>query len=492
MRFAALWFPDWPVQALGKPGALVAIERAGEIRVCSHAARGFEVRRGMRVRQAQALCPQLQVVSEDISRDAQVFEQVVYSLDAVVAGIEVMRPGLVVVDILGAARYYGAEDSLIELLIDAAAMCGVDCFVGVADEITTAVIASRVSAIVPIQYSEEFLSQQPVSVLLAEEALGVDIATVQVLQNLGIRTLGDIARLGARDIAARFGTHGMHIFQIAVADTQRCIAPKLEEVTFRTTYIPDDPIVRVDTAAFVGRQLASELHMKLQHYGVVCQRLCIQAEFANGDILERTWRTRKALSESGMADRVRWQLDGWLTNRAFSTAAEEGGIVALTLDPVEVSLPEHRALWGDDYTDEHVQRVIERVQSTLGSDKVLQPYYAGGLGLAHCVKFVSYGEPTAEHPVWNGALLSPHPGRLVTGIAYLFDEAGNAIYLDKEFLLSAPPASLRFAAINLHITAWAGPWLAGSRARMQVVADSYAYVLRWEQDGQWHLEASYT
>ena len=67
MRAAALWFPDWPVQAarldsgdeLAEPIAIAAQHR---VKVCSHAARQLGIRRGMRVRNAQAVAPELTVV----------------------------------------------------------------------------------------------------------------------------------------------------------------------------------------------------------------------------------------------------------------------------------------------------------------------------------------------------------------------------------------------------------------------------------------------
>ena len=124
MRFLVLWFPDWPVQALPDRAEYMAVARAGEVWVCSHGARQAGVRRGMRVRHAQALCPRLEVVAEDQHRDAEAFEQVVASLDDFAAGVEVLRPGLVAVDARAAAKYHGSEDRAVELLVDAAALQG--------------------------------------------------------------------------------------------------------------------------------------------------------------------------------------------------------------------------------------------------------------------------------------------------------------------------------------------------------------------------------
>ncbi|EUA52798.1 putative uMUC domain-containing DNA-repair protein [Mycobacterium xenopi 3993] len=49
--------------------------------------------------------------------------------------------------------------------------------------------------------------------------------------------------------------------------------------------------------------------------GVGCTRLAINAVTANGEELQRVWRCAEPLTEDATADRVRWQLDGWLNNR---------------------------------------------------------------------------------------------------------------------------------------------------------------------------------
>lgn len=125
-RVMALWFPDWPVQAVhldedapahNKPVAIAAHYR---IQVCGVAARKRGVRRGMKVRQAQAVCPELEVVDADADRDARMFEGIVASLGEVASSVEVLRPGLVAVDAGAAARYYGSEDIAAQMLIDAA------------------------------------------------------------------------------------------------------------------------------------------------------------------------------------------------------------------------------------------------------------------------------------------------------------------------------------------------------------------------------------
>src|SRR6185312_16980721 len=99
----------------------------------------------------------------------------------------------------------------------------------------------------------------------------------------------------------------------------------------------DPPIDRVDAAAFAGRSLASALHQTLLAAGVGCTRLAVHAVTANGEELTRVWRCAEPLTEDATADRVRWQLDGWLNTRTpGAKPIDAPGVTLLRLQPVEL------------------------------------------------------------------------------------------------------------------------------------------------------------
>src|SRR5271163_4204429 len=114
---------DWPAVAAAAAGlpatAPVAVTLANRVIACSSAARSVGVRRGLRRREASARCPQLHVVAADADRDARFFEGVVASVDDLVPRAEVLRPGLVVLAVRGAARFFGSGQQAAERLTDA-------------------------------------------------------------------------------------------------------------------------------------------------------------------------------------------------------------------------------------------------------------------------------------------------------------------------------------------------------------------------------------
>lgn len=496
MRTLALWFPDWPVQAaimqgLAQPRTAIMLAAHHRITVCNGAARAQGVRRGMRVREARSISNATLLDAEE-TRDAAVFAGIADSLDQVASSIEILRPGLALVNAEAAGRYHSGETIAAEKLIDASAQEGMDSFIGIADEIPTAVIAARTQTIVPSGRSREFLATQPVASLL-EPAFGCDPDVVSTLDQLGVRTLGNIADLGVRAMITRFGAVGQRCFDIAAVRNKRGVAAREQHRDLQVSMAPEAPVTRVHEAAFLGRALAAQLHERLQAQGLVCHRLDIRAYF--GEVLcQRTWRSNEALSERAVAERIRWQLDGWLQHHQGAS-----GITELVLDPVECSRPDHYALWGSG-TDQAARRAITRVQSTLGTDAVLQPSSAGGRGARDRVQLVPFGEACSEQGAFRGAIPAPLPAALAhpSARAHLVDAQGQPVSVI-EAELSAPPAGFQWGSRRFRITGWAGPWPVddqwwkgkGACARVQIVAEGpHAWLLMWA--GHWRVEASYT
>ena len=113
-RAMVLWCPDWPVIATMHAQELaddipVALVERNLVFACSPAARAEGVKRGLRVREAQARCTQLQVFPYDPALDARAFEPVLAAIEEIMPGVQLVRPGTCVLRARGPSRYYGSE-----------------------------------------------------------------------------------------------------------------------------------------------------------------------------------------------------------------------------------------------------------------------------------------------------------------------------------------------------------------------------------------------
>ncbi|MFI0795549.1 DNA polymerase Y family protein [Micromonospora rubida] len=397
-RTLLLWCPDWPVLAAeivdGVPAiGAVAVLHANRVVACSERARAEGVRRGLRKREAQGRCPQLTVVDHDPGRDARAFEPVVAAVEEVAAGVEVVRPGACALAARGPSRYLGGEEPAAERIVEHVAQtCAVESQVGIADGVFAAGLAARVGQVVPAGGTPGFLAGLPV------EALGRP-ALADLLRRLGLRTLGDFAALPAGDVLARFGFDGALAHRLAAGRDHRPLAVRQPPADLAVTADHDEPIDRVDAAAFAARALAERLHDRLAAHGLACTRLGIEAVTAHGQELHRVWRHDGLLTAAAIADRVRWQLDGWLSGSTGRPGARPArptaGIIRLRLVPdgVLAQAGLQPGLWGEVGEErERAHRALSRVQGILGPDAVVTAVLGGGRSPADQVRLVPWGD----------------------------------------------------------------------------------------------------
>ena len=368
---------DWPVVAAGaSPDEPAVVVHANRVVAATPAARAQGVDVGLRRREAQGRCPSLALLTADPARDARAWEPVVAALGDVCPRIEVVVPGRLAFPTRGPARYFGGDRALTRLV---AARTGAAA--GIADGPFAALLAARSSGgvVVPAGESPAFLAPLPVASLLVA---GLPDDLVDVLGRLGVRTLGAVAAVGEGDVAGRFGADGVVAWRLAAGLDERPPRTEAPPPDLAARRELDPPVERVETAAFLARGLADELAGNLDRRGLACTRLLVAADTEHGERLERLWRGTgvggaAALTAGAIADRVRWQLDGWLQESTRPTA----GITLLELVPDEVTPARGRQLgfWGGspDAAD-RVAGAVARVSALLGPEAVVVPEWQGG------------------------------------------------------------------------------------------------------------------
>jgi protein ImuB len=118
------------------------------------------------------------------------------------------------------------------------------------------------------------------------------------------------------------------------------------------------------------------------------------------------------LTAAAIAERVRWQLDGWLTGaRRGAPHRPTAGLVRLRLVPdgVLVHLGLQPGLWGDTGAErERAHRALSRIQGLLGPEAVLTAVLGGGRSADDQVRLVPWGdERTSARP--TGEPVTPLP-----------------------------------------------------------------------------------
>jgi protein ImuB len=452
---------------------------------------------------------------------ARLSEQVIAAVTGFCPAVEVVEPGICAFGARGPARYFGGETALAGKIIAAVAELGVQSRVGVADGLFAALLAARspsppsapaqrdAGAVrwIPPGGTPGFLAAQPVAVLVEHQLADQDLAGL--LKRLGLGTLGDLAALPAGDVASRFGDAGEAAHRLARGLDSRPLAarPPAGDLSAAREFDPPEPLA--EPVVFAAKALAEQLHAGLAARGLTCVRVQVRAAWADGRESSRLWRHDGLLTAAGVADRVRWQLDGW---HAAPGDGEYpgGGIAALRLVPDQVvrATGHQLALWGETVISDRVARAAMRVQAILGHEAVLRPVRGGGRNVSEQVTPVPFGEKTEPSlpagPPWPGRIVGAAPGVVYPDArpAEVTDDAGHLVTVTGRCVLSAAPARLAVEHEPLRcVTAWAGPWplserwwdtaAARRRARFQLATDDGRAWLAAVQDGRWLIEAGY-
>jgi protein ImuB len=461
-------------------------------------------------------CPQL-CGSADTRAAAQMFERVVNSVTRFCPAVEAVEPGVCAFGARGPARYFGGETALAGLIVDAVADLGLESRVGVADGLFAARLAAlgpgRVRGphqaggpgrvrVIAAGGSAEFLARHPVGVLADQDLAGL-------LARLGLRTLGDLAALPFGDVAGRFGNAGEAAHRLASGEglLPLAVRPPAEDLSVACAF--DPPEALAEPVVFAAKALAEQMHEGLTARGLTCVRVQVQASWADGRESRRLWRHDGFLTAAAVADRVRWQLDGWHP-AADDGEPGTGGIAVLRLVPDQVirATGHQLALWGEAVVSDRVARAAMRVQALLGHQAVLRPVPDGGRNVGEQVTHVPFGEKREP----RRAVGQPWPGRIMgaaPGVVYPYgreaevtDDKGHAVTVTGRCVISAEPTRLLIDSEPVrHVTGWAGPWplaerwwdpvAARRRARFQLLTGDGRAWLAAVQDGRWLIEAGY-
>jgi DNA polymerase-4 len=219
-------------------------EHRGVVASCSYAARAFGVRSAMPMAQAVRLCPELEIVPSRHGEYRKVSRKVMALLRAVTPLVEPISIDEAFLDV--SALDEPGEAVARRLQARIRDEVGLPCSLGVAANKLVAKIATDVGKagatgggppnaiqVVPSGKEAAFLDPLPTRALW-----GIGPKTAERLAELGIHTIGDVARWPPDDLIRRFGKHGADLTRRAQGIDPRPIVTEREtksisrEVTF--------------------------------------------------------------------------------------------------------------------------------------------------------------------------------------------------------------------------------------------------------------------
>ncbi|HXU24750.1 MAG TPA: DNA polymerase IV [Tepidiformaceae bacterium] len=273
-----------PVVVAGGLGA------RGVVNTCSYEARKFGVRSALPVSRARQLCPQAVFLESDYPYYSAASTQFHAILCDYTPLVEPAGADEAYLDVAGSERLFGdaatiAADIRRRVLTE----IGITASVGVSINKLVSKVASDASkpdGLVMVAAGDEaaFFAPRPI-----RELPMVGPKTAEALRGLGVRTIGDLARLPVSALESRFGHHGIELHQRALG---RYEAPVLaghgpaRSISRETTFDHDEP--SRDRLRAVLRGQCERVAADLARHGRAARTVTLKLRFPPFETITRS------------------------------------------------------------------------------------------------------------------------------------------------------------------------------------------------------------
>ncbi|MFN2488207.1 MAG: DNA polymerase IV [Actinomycetota bacterium] len=198
----------------------------GVVTSASYEARAFGVTSAMPIVTARRLCPHATFLPNDFHSYSDFSQRIREVFLSFTPWVEPLSLDEAFLDVSGSARLFGAPVVIARQIKAAIATLGLACTVGVAPNKFLAKVASARAKpdgllLVPETGVEPFLHPLPVTALW-----GVGGQTAGILHRLGLKSVGDLAKISRRTLERALGDAlGAHLFELARGSDARPVKP---------------------------------------------------------------------------------------------------------------------------------------------------------------------------------------------------------------------------------------------------------------------------
>lgn len=309
----------------GRPVIVGSPAGRGVVLSATYEARAQGVHSAMPMSRARRLCPRATIIPPSHGKYAEVSKGVMEIFHTITPLVEPIASDEAFLDVGGARRRLGPPAAVAAMIREQVLdRFGITCSVGVASSKFVAKLASKQCKpdgllVVPADQVVDFLHPLPVSALW-----GVGERTEQSLVRLGIRTVGDLARVPPATLQRELGQAvGGHLAALAWGRDERPVTSHVpdksigNEETFAADV--DDPEVIKRELLRLSERVAARMR-KAGHVGRTVSVKLRRADFTTinrsrtlrepTDVAQVVYATAVELFEAAGLDRVRLRLVG--------------------------------------------------------------------------------------------------------------------------------------------------------------------------------------
>jgi len=367
--FAAIEQLDNP-QFRGKPVVVGADPKGGKgrgvVSTCSYEARQFGIHSAMPISHAYKRCPHAIYVFPRGKRYSEMSKKIMKILQRFSPDVEPISIDEAFLDISSTWKLFGSAEnlgkSIKKTIYDETQLIA---SVGIAPSKFVAKIASDLEkpdglVIVDKNHVVEFLAPLEISRLW-----GVGKKTLPQLQNLGIHTIGDLARYSQKKLIDQFGKAGLHFWRLANGiDSreveQRAAAKSIsKEVTFDVDKNNQDELY--ETLLYLCNELAREMRKK-NYRG---RTITLKVRLEDFSTFSRSKSFSQAINASNL---IQDQVAAMFSS--FDRKGKKVRLLGVGLSHLQIGGGQINLFEGSDKQDNKIDKVIDQVREKFGEKAI--------------------------------------------------------------------------------------------------------------------------
>jgi DNA polymerase-4 len=361
--YASVEQHDFP-ELRGRPVVVGGSVERGVVCACSYEARGFGVRSAMAMARALRLCPKAVVRPVRMARYQEVSREVFAIFARYTDRIEPLSVDEAFLDVSGCEKLFGPAPRIAEVIRQAVREeTGLTISAGVARNMFLAKLGSEHGKpdgmfVVP-DPPESFLLPLPLGRLW-----GVGPVMLGRLENLGLRTVGDLRRLSRERLTKLFGATGEHLFHLAQGVDHRQVETSAAAKSIGHEDTFDRDLWDREEMRRALLDLAERVALRLRRHGLTGSTLILKVKYADFTTVTRSRTLTAGLDHAMDIHRVAVEL---LDRTAAGQQAVR--LLGISLGRLEDSAGEQGSLFGAEARRRQValDQAVDQVRRRFGA-----------------------------------------------------------------------------------------------------------------------------
>ena len=346
-----------PVVVGGKPGS------RGVVATASYEARAFGLHSAMPLATAVRLCPQAIFIEGDYSHYAEVSKKFMAILVDFSPFLEPMGLDEAYMDVTGFESLHGSiRQMALKIKQRVKSELGVIASIGIASCKVVAKVASDESkpdGLIEVPPGAEASFLAPMAI---RKLPGVGKKTEQVLNGLGIRTIGQLAKMPSTTLKSRFGVFGDMLYRHANGiDGSPVIPPEEAKSISRETTFEGDTHDVVYLSATM-RYLSEKVGADLRGLGKQAKCVSIKVRYADFTTISR----QRTLSQLTDLDDTIFQTGNELLQKAITTERQAVRLIGIGVSSFSEPGRQLTLMNSTELRLEKLNRAVDRIRDKYG------------------------------------------------------------------------------------------------------------------------------